>query len=361
MKIINIASSDNFEDILVAVRASESDSMILVVPKSNRVFKSKSKVEKLKTHFDRLKKKVSIISSGQEVIKNANLAGLDIFKKKGEISEGKDKEISSFYSEPSGGLNQKKPPKESKKFILFLISSAIALFLFIVFVSLSGADIKIIPRKDDFSVNIPVIVSDKITTNDEFYGMVPGKWIEAEMVISKTFVSGAEKDVFQKARGRITIYNNFSASPQILVATTRFQTPEGLVFRILKTVTVPGAAKTGNESKPGRIEVEVIADRAGEEYNLDPSDFRVPGFLGTPKYQCFYAKSFEKFSGGFVGRSNFVSKEDMEKAGEAVEEEGAAKIKAEMASLGNFKILSEAMILKTEKTSDSNSVGDLVN
>ncbi|MBI4117115.1 MAG: hypothetical protein HY451_00265 [Parcubacteria group bacterium] len=370
MKIINIASSDNFEDILEAVKESKSDSLILIVPKSNPVFKNKSKLEKLKVHFNKLKKEVSIIPSGQKITEAA-LKGND---------PKKDKDLFSFYSE----FSRKAPPRpvqrgypgrlafrplagsiklmqrDSKKFFLILLGSAIFLFAFIALASLSEVSIKIIPRKSDFSVNIPVAVLTDITKNDEVYGMVPGQWIEIEKVVSKTFASSAEKDVFQKARGRAVIYNNFSASPQILVATTRFQTAEGLVFRILKTITVPGQTKEGDKSKTGEIEVEIIADRAGEEYNIEPSDFRIPGFLGSSKYQGFYAKSFEKFSGGFIGRSSFVSKDDLEKAEEIVREEGIGQVKAEMNLAGDFKILDEALIIETEKSGDSSIAGDLV-
>jgi len=356
MRIINIASGDNFEDILEAVKESGSDSLILIVPKSNPVFKNKSKLEKLKAHFDKLKKEVSIISSGQKIAKG-DAKGND-FKK--------DKDLLSFYSEFSRKTPAKPPSflaglkqKESKKFIFILLGSAIGLFTFIALASLSEVSIKIIPRKSDFSVNIPVVVLTDISKNDEIYGMVPGRWVEIEKSISKTFVSGAEKDVFQKARGKAVIYNNFSPSPQILVATTRLQTAEGLVFRIPKAVIVPGKKQIGNEFKPGEIEVEIVADRAGEEYNIEPSDFRIPGFLTSPKYQGFYAKSFEKFSGGFVGRSSFVSKDDLEKAEGIVKEEGVSQVKAELNLLGDFKILDEALSMETEKIGDSNKAGDL--
>jgi len=356
MKIINIASGDNFEDILEAVKESGSDSLILVVPKSNPVFKNKNKLEKLKAHFDKLKKEVSIISSGQKIVEAAA---------KGNNAK-KDKDLFSFYS---GSLRKTSPKpadriegidqKDSKKFILILLGSAIGLFIFITLASLSEVNIKIIPRKSDFSVNIQVAVLTDITKNDEVYKMVPGQWIEIEKLISKTFTSSAEKDIFQKARGKAVIYNNFSASPQILVATTRLQTAGGLIFRIPKAVTIPGMSKIGYKFKPGEIEVEVSADRAGPEYNIEPSEFRIPGFLASSKYQGFYAESFEKFSGGFIGRSSFVSKEDLEKAEEIIKEEGVKQIKAELYLLNDFKILDEALSLETEKTGDSNKAGDL--
>jgi len=129
---------------------------------------------------------------------------------------------------------------------------------------------------------------------------------------------------------------------------------------MLKNITVPGQIKQSNKFKPGEIEVEITADRAGPEYNIEPSEFRIPGFLASPKYQGFYAKSFEKFSGGFVGRSSFVSKEDLEKAEKTTREEGIEQIKTELNLAGDFKILDEALSLGIEKTGDSNKVGDLV-
>jgi len=346
MKIINIASSDDFEDILEAVRESKSNELILVVPKSNRLFKSKNKAEKLRIEFERLGKDVSIISPEQ----------------KESVKGKKERDIASFYLSPE---DEKKPeakekkPEQTKKFILILIGSAFALFIFLVFVSLGEADVRIIPRKNDFSVNISAAVSDKITEIDEVYGIIPGEWIEIEKVVSRTFSSSAEKDVFQKARGTVTIYNNFSVLPQVLVATTRFQTAEGLVFRVPNAVTVPGMTKAGNNALAGQVEVEVVADRAGGEYNIEPSDFRIPGFLGSPKYQGFYAKSFEKFSGGFVGRSYFVSRSDLEKSEEALRNEAAEEVKAGLGALGNFKILDKAVKIGMEKTADSGKAGDL--
>lgn len=370
MKIINIASSDDFEDILEAVRESRSRDLILVVPKSNRIFKNKNKAEKLKIEFDRLGKEVSIISPLGE---GSNRVGIALGQKK-NVKGKKDKDIVSFYSAPSGELphsymsgggetrpskNKEKKTEPAKKFILILIGSAFALFIFLVFASLGEADITLIPRKNDFSVNIPVTISDKITEIDEVYGIIPGQWIEVEKVVSKTFSSGAEKDVFQKARGAITIYNNFSVLPQVLVATTRFQIPEGLVFRISNAVTVPGMSKLDGESKLGEVKVEVVADRAGDDYNIGPSDFRIPGFLGSPKYQGFYAKSFEKFSGGFTGRSAFVSKNDLEKAEEATEKEAEQEIRAGLPLIGDFKVLDGAVRQEIEKTGESAKVNDL--
>lgn len=398
MKIINIASSDNFEDILEAVRSSESAEAILVIPKSNKVFKNKNKVEKLKSHFEKLNKDVSVISSGGEALKNASSAGFNIIRQSEKQSRKKDTDIASLYNSERGRnklskfnstersnymdsypYSEKAPeekntfkaahasiaalrqinPKDMKNFIFIFFGASLLFFIVIVLNSVSQARIRIIPHKNDFSISIPVTISDKITQIDEVYGIIPGESIQIEKIVSKNFASSGEKDVFQKAKGRIIIYNNFNTSSQALIATTRFQNPEGLVFRIIKTIVIPRGMKVGQKLEPGQIEVEVVADRAGEEYNIEPAEFKIPGFLGTPKYQGFYAKSVEKFSGGFVGESSIITKEDIEKAENQVKEEAANEIRKELALLVNFKILDETLNIELEKTVDSNKIGDL--
>lgn len=372
MKILNIASSDNFDDILEAVKESKSTEVILVIPKSNRVFKNKNKAEQLRANFEKLNKEVSIISSGGEVIKNADQAGFNIIRRSEKSSNKKDNDIVSLYSEkepeekeffqairrPITAL-KRADSKSLKNFIFIFLGIAFLFFVVIIFTFMSEARVKIFPHKNEFSINIPVIISDKITETDEVYGIIPGESIQIEKIISKTFNSTGEKNVFQKAKGKLKIYNNFNTSPQALVATTRFQTSQGLVFRIVKTIIVPGATEEGDKLKPGEVEAEVVADRAGEEYNIEPAEFKIPGFLGTPKYNGFYAKSFEKFSAGFIGQASIATKEDIEKAESLVKEEVANEVREELALLSNFKILDQTLDIETENMSDSGKTGDL--
>ena len=85
-------------------------------------------------------------------------------------------------------------------------------------------------------------------------------------------------EVAQKSKGKITVYNEYGSSPQILIATTRFQSVEGLIFRTLKTISVPGARVENGKTIAGAIDVEVIADKAGQVYNVAPGKFTIPAF-----------------------------------------------------------------------------------
>ena len=122
---------------------------------------------------------------------------------------------------------------------------------------------------------------------------------------------GVEK-VEEKAHGTVKVFNEYSASPVRLIKNTRFQTPDGLIFRVPNTVTVPG--KRGLTT--GTIAIEVYADLPGEEYNIGPvSRFTLPGLKTSPDmYSTVYAKSDTAFSGGFIGERPQVAPRTLESA-----------------------------------------------
>jgi hypothetical protein len=136
----------------------------------------------------------------------------------------------------------------------------------------------------------------------------------------------------RRASGMVLVYNNYSSEPQVLVKNTRFQTPKGLIFRATNRVVVPG--KKGD--KPGSVEVEITADEPGEKYNVGRSDFKIPGFSGTPKYDKFYARSRDDASGdikgGAAGQGKVVGKAEAEALIKTLEEKIKANLAIKLAS-----------------------------
>ncbi len=110
-----------------------------------------------------------------------------------------------------------------------------------------------------------------------------------------------EKQVSAKASGAVVIYNNGSNESQRLVAGTRLETPSGLIFKLDSAVTVPAMKKSGTKTVPGSVEAQVTAEKPGSDYNIPLSDFTIPGFKGTPRYNSFYARSKSPMAGGNVG------------------------------------------------------------
>ncbi|MDD2766302.1 MAG: hypothetical protein PHH40_00875 [Candidatus Moranbacteria bacterium] len=125
------------------------------------------------------------------------------------------------------------------------------------------------------------------------------RMIENEQEVSVTVATtGKSGGTDQKSHGTVTLYNAFSTEPQSLVATTRLETPDGKIFRLESGITLPGMKEIDGKQVPGEITVEVTADRAGEEYNIEASRFSVPGFKGSPKYEKFSAQSSKAMTGG---------------------------------------------------------------
>ena len=130
--------------------------------------------------------------------------------------------------------------------------------------------------------------------------------------------SGTEK-VAEKARGEIIIYNDFNAEPQQLVINTRFESPAGKIYHLTTPVSVPGQKMVDGKLTPGSVSATVVADAAGESYNSAPTDFKIPGFKGSPRYDKFYARSKTPLAGGFVGERASVAVADRERVSRELE------------------------------------------
>lgn len=111
-----------------------------------------------------------------------------------------------------------------------------------------------------------------------------------------TTPAGAQPSQPHKASGTVTVYNAYSAQPVRLVKNTRFQTPDGLIFRAPSDIVVPG--KKG--ANPGTVSVTLVADQDGSQYNIGPTNkFTVPGLQSTAAmYSNVYAQSTVAMSGG---------------------------------------------------------------
>lgn len=129
--------------------------------------------------------------------------------------------------------------------------------------------------------------------------------------ISDTVPATGEKDVLTKSVGTIVIYNNSGAAGQKLVSGTRFESSKGLIYKLDKTVTVPGVKKISGKNVPGSLEATVTAEKAGKEYNIELDDFTIPGFKGTAKAGTVYARSKTPMTGGNVGKVATVKDEDL--------------------------------------------------
>lgn len=142
--------------------------------------------------------------------------------------------------------------------------------------------------------------------------LLPGELFTQQKNMTQLFVASDSKEVSQKAAGRVTIYNAYSSAPQTLVATTRFITSDGKIFRLTEQVVVPGAEIKDGKIIPASIEGSVVADKPGPDYNVGPLDrLEIPGFKGTARYGKFYGELREPTTGGFVGKKPVPNAKDI--------------------------------------------------
>src|SRR3989344_6529655 len=160
----------------------------------------------------------------------------------------------------------------------------------------SGATVFATPRQEAVTVNGTfTAVKESKPGELQYETMTLSK--ETSLSVSAT----GEKHVERKASGNIVIYNNYNSESQRLIKNTRFETPEGLIYRVDKSVTVPGRKSEGGVAAPGSMEITVYADQPGSSYNIGLTDFTIPGLKGDPRYEKFYARSKTPMTGGVSG------------------------------------------------------------
>ncbi|MEX2090916.1 MAG: hypothetical protein WD989_02170, partial [Candidatus Paceibacterota bacterium] len=209
----------------------------------------------------------------------------------------------------------------SKKTVMVLGIISVVLLGSVIYVSTGSAKIDIRPQKQAMEMEIKVLASDKFSLVDQNLNKIPGQLFSIDKTVSKTFPATGERDVAQKARGKIRVFNAYGTTPQVLVATTRFE-KDGLIFRTLTTVTVPGTRVSNGEITPGSVEVEVVADKAGDTYNITPGRFTIPAFkerADTGRYEKIYGESTEIMKGGKSGRAKVVTESDYNSAKETLQ------------------------------------------
>lgn len=121
-------------------------------------------------------------------------------------------------------------------------------------------------------------------------GDLPFKVVTADKVATQSVQSTGTKNVSSVAQGTITISNSQSKA-QKLIANTRFESANGLIYRIHNAVSVPAS---------GSVQAVAYADQPGASYNVAAATFTLPGLKGSPSFTQVTAKT-TGISGGASG------------------------------------------------------------
>lgn len=205
---------------------------------------------------------------------------------------------------------------------LFALAGFAVLITGMTFYSvLPRAKVYVTPLEEEVILKVSVKGRVDIQQPDPDNLLVPAQIFEKSIQTSKTVTSSGKKEIKEKATGTVKVYNGYSSAPQTLVATTRFISQDGKLFRTVETVVVPGAEVDGGRIVPSAIALKVIASEAGLEYNIGASTFSIPGFKGTPKYLGFYGQSEIPMTGGRIGTIEIITEDDYRNAADSLERE----------------------------------------
>lgn len=191
-------------------------------------------------------------------------------------------------------LNLREEHSSPRYKLWFLAFFSCLVLVFGISMIFAKASVTVEPKVKTFSLNQNLSASKNNVSSGLSFDLVV---ISGE---ENKAVKGTElTDVAIKAQGEVFVYNTFSTATQILAKDTQLEGSNGKIYRTVKKITIPGMSKTG---APGKTEVGIYGNVAGESYNSKPLDFKILGFKGTSKYTKFYARSKGDITGGLKGK-----------------------------------------------------------
>lgn len=121
--------------------------------------------------------------------------------------------------------------------------------------------------------------------------------MEITRSLDATLPSTGTRMVEGRASGEIIIFNTTN-QPQKFREETRFESPDGLIFKLPKgeEITVP----QGTVEKPGSYTATVYAEKSGSAYNIGLVDWVIPGWreISDSRFTTQYARSKTVMAGG---------------------------------------------------------------
>ena len=277
-----------------------------------------------------------------ETDENINIFQKPVSNISSKISELTEKRTNGAYEYyyPKTNKDTKSIFSNKRKFFFGGIGVIFILgFIFLMMTILASAKVTILVKNQDLNIEaMPLVASIGLNGDNVKYEV-----IKISKKANAKIKATGEEMVENKASGKIIIYNNFSTEPQRLIVRTRFESTDGLLYRIPESVIVPGKVVKNGISTPGSIEVLVFADEAGEKYNIKKTDFKIPGFKNDAiRYKEFYARSSTEMEGGFIGKMKTVSQTEKEQVLSKIESDLISEITKEIET----KLPKELVFLK---------------
>ena len=366
-KIFYCEIDDEVTMIFDRVKSTKLKDIYLVVPRQATIFQSLVNLKILKRKIEEAGKKIHIITDDVNGVHLTHQAGIPVYERLetqgGYVPKPEDEKmkitplkatVNAVEDEAPTRLSEKKMSitellgrgrkrkiplmsnalsffkgKEKKdremKFVVVspnrqaliaLITISFLLVLIIFYIALPGSTVYLTPKSDVIDHTVNVTFADYEANKSELDSH-PAKILASHRItttVHRTILQGTSGKIFQgqNARGRLTVFNT-EPKPWPLIPNTRFQTQDGVVFRINQYLTVPA----GRADQPGSLDVDVLADEfdaygqpVGDRGNIAPTKFFLPG-LNVDNQKKVYAQSKVAFTGGATSVKKKVSKDDI--------------------------------------------------
>lgn len=350
-RVIFLEAHDEINAAISALKKTEADNVVFVIPQKSLFFQSIINAKILRTKAEELGKWVFIVTRDKKGREKMELSGLPVFETLEELEATAVNKVLLREQPPAelkikhktfkvDDLLQKEAedeeeekinwrevfvrPSKTTLGILALITAG--LFFFVSVLVLPGATVYIKPERKTIStvVNITLAPAEKINliTRQLKKQVIEGNKIEA--TFEKKMIFQTVTKVFKGAHtaGEIVIVNNHD-EPRALKPQTRFQSEKGIIYRISDWVTVPAAAN----GKNGELAVQVVADEldvfgdiVGDRGNIiAPQKLIVPG-LPPAGQKVLWAEVRQNLEGGITAWEPRVAEADFAMAKKAIEE-----------------------------------------
>ncbi len=242
--------------------------------------------------------------SGERSIRN-----IPLHKRARNSASADRKELSSDGPAELPHRHKRRRPRRFW-FVAAGVVAVCAIFGLLLSTVFAGATVTIYPRTE--TVGLPATLQARPNAPA---GTLSYKIITVTRSANLSVPAQGTTRVSRPATGVITITNTYNSSSQRLIANTRFEAPDGKIYRIHDSITVPGTTGTGSSLKPGTAIVTIYADSPGPEYNKPAgTTFTIPGFKGDPRYAKFSAKAGGALTNGFIGDEPAVAAADLSTA-----------------------------------------------
>ncbi|MDP3771664.1 MAG: hypothetical protein Q8R16_05160, partial [bacterium] len=187
------------------------------------------------------------------------------------------------------------PRSPYQRLALGFLGVVVLLAVAVLLLSVARVEVTITPRAEQIVADFDVtIIGSGTPTGREVLGRLVR--VEGTGTAERVLTVGAapvpssvmESAPAARAEGSVTLVNTMTA-PQPLVATTRLLSADGILFRMKSGATVPANGKLEG--------VRVYADQVGEQGNIGPTKFAIPG-LSKWLQARVWAESSVAMSGG---------------------------------------------------------------